>query len=102
MLHFFVYKFYIGYSFGNFTPEIKFFIRFSQKRIFPWFLLPVFLPSFFWYDRTLENAAENGKVFLFADTLFNNENPHVLCRKCNISVRNVAFFCLLTIYSLYI
>lgn len=90
MLHFFVYKFYIGYSFGNFTPEIKFFIRFSQKRIFPWFLLPVFLPSFFWYDRTLENAAENGKVFLFADTLFNNENPHVLCRKCNISVSYVA------------
>ena len=32
--HFFVYKFYIGYSFGNFTPEIKFFIRFSQERIF--------------------------------------------------------------------
>lgn len=34
MLHFFIYKFYIGYSFGNFTPEIKFFIRFSQERIF--------------------------------------------------------------------
>lgn len=30
MLHFFIYKFYIGYSFGNFTPEIKFFIGFSH------------------------------------------------------------------------
>jgi hypothetical protein len=38
----------------------------------------------------LENTAENGKVFLFADTLFNNENPHVSCRKCNISVSYVA------------
>jgi len=61
-----------------------------------------FPSNIFWYDRTLENTAENGKVFLFADTLFNNENPHVSCRKCNISVRNVAFFYLLTIYTLYI
>ena len=37
-----------------------------------------------------KNTAENGKVFLFADTLFNNENPHVSCRKCNISVSYVA------------
>ena len=62
MLHFFIYKFYIGYSFGNFTPEIKFFIGFSRERIFSWFLLPVFLPTFFWYDRTLENTAENVSV----------------------------------------
>ena len=90
MLHFFVYKFYIGYSFGNFTPEIKFFIRFSQERIFSWFLLPVFLPTFFGMTAPKKNTAENGKVFLFADTLFNNENPHVWCRKCNISVSYVA------------
>lgn len=49
-----------------------------------------FPSNIFWYDRTLENTAENGKVFLFADTLFNNENPHVSCRKCNISVSYVA------------
>lgn len=49
-----------------------------------------FPSNIFWYGRTLENAAENGKVFLFADTLFDNENPHVLCRKCNISVSYVA------------
>ena len=61
-----------------------------------------FLSNIFLYDRILKNTVENGKVFLFADTLFNNENPYVSCRKCNISVRNVAFFCLLTIYTLYI
>ena len=49
-----------------------------------------FPSNIFWYDRTLENTAENGKVFLFADTWFNNENPHVSCRKCNISVSYVA------------
>jgi len=27
-----------------------------------------FPSNIFWYDRTLENAAKNGKVFLFADT----------------------------------
>jgi len=27
-----------------------------------------FPSNIFWYDRTLENTAENGKVFLFADT----------------------------------
>lgn len=37
-----------------------------------------------------KNIAENGKVFLFADTLFNNENPYVSCRKYNISVSYVA------------
>ena len=31
-----------------------------------------FPSNIFWYDRTLENTAENGKVFLFADTIFSN------------------------------
>lgn len=45
---------------------------------------------FFCMTAPKKNIAENGKVFLFADTLFNNENPHVSCRKCNISVSYVA------------
>lgn len=49
-------------------PLKKIFYQIFSRTDFLMIFITCFPSNIFWYDRTLENAAKNGKVFLFADT----------------------------------